>query len=408
MNKFIRHIEGDKAIWAITLLMGLISFLPVYSASSNLVFLYDTGSTVSFLLKHASLLFIGFIIMYGVHKLPYNYFSGLSVLLYPVALLLLIYTAMQGKVIEGANASRWIQLPFVGVSFQTSTFAVIVMLTYAARFLARNYQKEVSFKKSVTLLWFPVALMLLFIFPANFSTAALGFLTVLTLAYVACHPPLHLLKILGIACLLVLLFIITAKAFPEAFPNRVDTWINRVENFASGSKEDNYQSEIAKTAIATGGLLGLGPGKSIQKNFLPQSSSDFIFAIIGEEFGFLGTLFLILLYLLLLFRMVLTARKSSTNFGRILVIGLGISIIFQAFVNMAVAVGLLPVTGQPLPLISAGGTSIWMTCVALGMILSVSANRISKPEENTTASESDSTTSENPLVIFSKEETLEV
>lgn len=407
MKNIFRYIEGDKAIWAIAMLMGLISFLPVYSASSNLVFLHDTGSTASFLFKHASLLFIGFIIMYGIHKLPYNYFSGLSVLLYPVALLLLIYTALQGKVIDGANASRWIQVPFVGVSFQTSTFAVIVMLAYAARFLARNHQKELSFKKSLLMLWLPVGLMLAFVLPANFSTAALAFFSVLVLAYTACHPTLHLLKVLGIACLGVLLFILTAKAFPNAFPNRVDTWINRIENFSSEDSQDNYQSEIAKTAIATGGLFGLGPGKSIQKNFLPQSSSDFIFAIIGEEFGFMGTMFLVLLYLLLMFRIVLTARKAQTQFGRLLVIGLGFSIMLQAFVNMGVAVGIFPVTGQPLPLISAGGTAIWMTCLALGMILSVSAQRLSKIEESSEEVEEENS-AENPVLIFSKEETLGV
>lgn len=405
MNIF-RYIEGDKAIWAIAMLMGLISFLPVYSASSNLVFLHDTGSTVSYLLKHASLLFIGFIIMYGIHKLPYNYFSGLSVLLYPVALLLLFYTAMQGKVIDGANASRWIQVPFVGVSFQTSTFAVIVMLAYVSRFLARNHHKELSFKKSLLMLWLPVGLMLALVLPANFSTAALAFFSVLVLAFIACHPVVHLLKILGIACLGILLFILTAKAFPDAFPNRVDTWINRIENFSSGNAQDNYQSEIAKTAIATGGLFGLGPGKSIQKNFLPQSSSDFIFAIIGEEFGFLGALFLVLLYMLLLFRIVLAARKAQTQFGRLLVIGLGFTIILQALVNMGVAVGLFPVTGQPLPLISAGGTAIWMTCLALGMILSVSAQRLNKTEENTDEVDTEENPSENPVLVFSKEETL--
>jgi cell division protein FtsW len=172
------------------------------------------------------------------------------------------------------------------------------------------------------------------------------------------------------------LFILTAKAFPDAMPNRVDTWMSRIENFSNGEDtEADYQIEKAKIAIASGGIQGVGPGKSIQKNFLPQSSSDFIFAIIVEEYGLAGGLFLLMLYLWLLFRIVIVSQKADTVFGKLLVVGVGLPIVFQALINMAVAVELFPVTGQTLPLISSGGTSIWMTCLAIGIILSVSAKR---------------------------------
>jgi cell division protein FtsW len=411
MPNLFKYVEGDKALWAAVALLGLISFLPVYSASSNLVFLYGQSSTLSYLFKHASLLFIGFSIMYGIHKIPYNYFSGLSVIVYPVALLLLIYTATQGNTIAGANASRWIQIPYVGISFQTSTFAIIVLISFVARFLARHIQTELTFRRALMTLWLPVGLMLAFVLPANFSTTAIAFLLIVVLAYIGNHPVKHIAKIMGFACLALTLFILVAKAFPNMLPNRVDTWINRIENFVSDENvQDDYQADKAKTAIATGGLIGLGPGKSIQKNFLPQSSSDFIYAIIAEEFGMVGAIFLLSLYLFILFRVLIIARRASTNFGKLIVIGLGLSIILQAFINMGVAVGLFPVTGQTLPLLSAGGTSLWMTCVSLGIILSVSANRISarnKAVENEEAL-TDETEGTNPIEVFSEPESMNV
>jgi cell division protein FtsW len=198
---------------------------------------------------------------------------------------------------------------------------------------------------------------------------------------------------------MVLLFILVAKAYPDWVPNRIDTWVSRIENFSNS--EDiggNYQIERAKTAVATGGLLGLGAGKSVMKNFLPQSSSDFIYAIIVEEFGLVGGTALILLYLIVLFRIVVIAHKSDTVYGKLLVLGLGLPIIIQAFVNMAVALQVFPVTGQTLPLISSGGTAAWMTCIAFGMILSVSAGQ--KIEENTSKESEDK--NENPLTILSE------
>jgi cell division protein FtsW len=330
---------------------------------------------VGHLFKHAILLLLGFVIVYATHKIPYRYFSGLSVLMLPVVILLLVYTLTQGTVIEGANASRWIRIPIVGIGFQTSTLASVILMIYVARYLARNKDREITFKDSLLFMWLPVGAVLLLILPANFSTTAITFFMILLLAFLGGYPFKYIAAILGAGLLCLSLFIVTARAFPEAMKNsRVETWSSRIEKFASGDPEDNYQAEKAKIAIASGEIYGKGPGKSVQKNFLPQSSSDFIYAIIGEEFGLIGAIAIILFYLGLLFRLVIIATKTTTVFGTLLVLGVGLPIVFQAMINMAVAVGLFPVTGQPLPLISTGGTSIWMTCFAIGIVLSVSAS----------------------------------
>ena len=394
MRKIFQYIQGDKAIWAVVALLALFSFLPVYSASSNLAYLYGDGSTLPFLLKHFAHLVLGFAILYGVHKIPYHYFRGLSIIALPVIILLLLITITEGTMIEGANASRWIRLPFVGVTFQTSTLAAVVLMTYVARYLSRIKDKEITFKETLLPLWLPVFIVLGLILPANLSTTAIIFTMVIILVFVGGYPLKYLGIILGAGLLFLTLFVLTAKAFPGVFPNRVDTWISRIENFSDNEDtEADYQIEKAKIAIASGGVTGLGPGKSIQKNFLPQSSSDFIYAIIVEEFGMIGAFFLLFLYLLLLFRLIIVAHKASSMFGKLLVIGVGLPIVFQALINMAVAVELFPVTGQTLPLISSGGTSIWMTCLAIGMILSVSAKRevVVQDEEE-----------QNPLDILSE------
>ncbi|NVK52740.1 MAG: FtsW/RodA/SpoVE family cell cycle protein [Flavobacteriaceae bacterium] len=375
MQHLFKHIKGDKTIWAIVAVLAVFSFMPVYSASTNLVYVVGSGSTFGYLIKHMVLLIMGFIIIYGVHKIPYRYFSGGSVLMLPVVVILLIYTLSQGTTIGGANASRWIRIPFVGVGFQTSTLAGVIVMVYVARYLAKNKEKKIAFKESLWQLWLPVGIILMLILPANFSTTAIIFFMVVLLGFIGGYPLKYIGYILGASALVLTLFILTAKAFPDAMPNRVSTWQSRIENFSKGNLEEGYQVTKAKIAIATGGLTGKGPGKSVQKNFLPQSSSDFIYAIIVEEFGLVGAFSVIFIYFLLLFRILIAAKKANTIFATLLVIGVGIPIIFQAMINMAVASNLFPVTGQTLPLISSGGTSIWMTCFALGMILSVSATK---------------------------------
>ena len=376
MKTVFDNIKGDRIIWAIAALLAIFSFLPVYSAASNLAYIGSGSNTFSYFIKHFVHLFLGFSIIYGVHKIPYRYFKGLSMVMIPVVLILLIITMLQGATIGGANASRWIRVPIVGFTFQPSTLAALVLMVYVARYLSKIKDETISFRESVLPLWLPVFIVLALILPANFSTAALIFSMVILLTFVGGYPLKYLSIIIGSGVVVLALFVLTAKAFPDLMPNRVDTWTSRISSFVDSEvTQEDYQIEKAKIAIASGGVQGLGPGKSVQKNFLPQSSSDFIFAIIIEEYGLIGGILLLILYLWLLFRIVIVAQKSDSVFGKLLAIGVGIPVIFQALVNMGVAVQLFPVTGQTLPLISSGGTSIWVTCLALGVVLSVSAKR---------------------------------
>jgi cell division protein FtsW len=395
MEALFKNIKGDRLIWAIAALLAIFSFLPVYSAASNLAYVRGDGSTFNYFVKHFLHLFLGFAIMYGVHRIPYKYFKGLSIVLMPVVFVLLVVTMFQVSASESAtNARRWISVPLVG-SFQPSTLASVVLMVYVARYLSKIKDKAVTFKETILPLWLPVFIMLALILPANFSTTAIIFTMVLTLTFLGGYPIRYLGIIIGTGLIVLVLFVLPAKAFPELMPNRVDTWISRIENFSNAEDtEADYQIEKAKIAIASGGIQGVGPGKSVQKNFLPQSSSDFIFAIIVEEYGLVGGMILLILYLWLLFRIVIVSHKSDTIFGKLVVVGVGLPIVFQALINMAVAVELFPVTGQTLPLISSGGTSIWMTCLAIGIILSVSAKReeIKAREEH----------EDNPLEILSE------
>ncbi|NDI99388.1 FtsW/RodA/SpoVE family cell cycle protein [Flavobacterium sp. LaA7.5] len=372
MKELIKNLKGDKGIWSFVVLLALISFMPVFSASTNLVYVIGKGSTIGYLVKHLVHIFIGFALIYFVHKVPYHYYRALSQIAMPIVGLLLVFTFFQGTVIGGANASRWIKVPFIGVTFQTSALAMIVLMVYVARYLAKIEDKKVTFKSSFIELWIPVFIILALILPANFSTAALIFSMVCMLVFVGKYPMRYLAMIIGIGVTGLTLFVLFAMAFPKAMPNRVDTWMSRIERFTTDEpNEDDYQIEKAKIAIATGQIYGLGPGKSVQKNFLPQSSSDFIFAIIVEEYGLVGGLGVLFLYLILFFRFLVSAHKAKSLFGKLLIVGLGFPIIFQALINMGVAVELLPVTGQTLPLISSGGSSVWMTCIAIGIIISV-------------------------------------
>ncbi|MGJ8548696.1 FtsW/RodA/SpoVE family cell cycle protein [Winogradskyella wichelsiae] len=394
MQNLFKQIKGDRAIWAIVTLLAIFSFLPVYSAASNLAYHGGNTSTFSFFIKHFMHLFLGFVIMFGVHKVPYKYFRGLSIIMIPIVFMLLLITMLQGTTIEGANASRWIRIPIVGMSFQTSTLAAVVLMVYVARYLSKIKDKEVKFTESILPLWAPIFLILMLILPANFSTTAIVFTMIMMLSFVGGYPIKYLLLMVLGGIMALTIFVLVAKAFPGAMPNRVDTWISRIENFSNGEDtEADYQIEKAKIAIATG-ISPLGPGKSIQKNFLPQSSSDFIFAIIIEEYGLIGGVFLLVLYMWLLFRIIVVSHKSDTIFGRLLVLAVGLPIVFQALLNMGVAVELFPVTGQTLPLISSGGTSIWMTCLSIGIILSVSAKREELKEKEDAE--------DNPLSVLSE------
>jgi cell division protein FtsW len=275
MKELINSLKGDKVIWSFVALLALFSFMPVFSASSNLAYSnHGTGNTIGYLLKHLAHVFIGFIIIYWVHKVPYHYYKAISKITLPIVWLLLGYTLVKGTVIAGANASRWIQVPFIGITFQTSTLASIVLMLYVARYLSKTREEKITFQESLFELWLPVFGTLLFILPANFSTAALIFSMVLMLTFVGKYPLKYISFIVGSGIAALVLFVLLAEAFPDSsFFSRVDTWSSRMENFTSNKPgEDDYQIEKAKIAIATGGVYGLGPGKSVQKNFLPQSS----------------------------------------------------------------------------------------------------------------------------------------
>ncbi|GAB5556936.1 MAG: FtsW/RodA/SpoVE family cell cycle protein [Schleiferiaceae bacterium] len=403
MKKVAEYIKGDKVIWAIAGLLALFSFMPVYSASSNIAFMYSNGNTTAMLIKHLVHLAIGFSAMYFIHKINYKYFAGISLLVGPIVLFLLIYTLGQGTTIGNANASRWIRIPVLGFTFQTSALASIALLVFLARNLVKYDVKNLSLRDAVLYFLLPIGAVCALILPANFSTAALIFLLSMILLIIGYFPMKYIGLSIGAGLFGLVMFIGVVLIFPN-ISNRVSTWKARIENFSAGDAESNYQVSKAKMAIAQGGVFGKGPGKSVQKNFLPQSNSDFIYAVIIEEFGVITGLLIIGLYIFLFFRIVRIAMRSPSPFGKYLSIGLGIGIVFQAFINMAVAVNLIPVTGQTLPLVSAGGSSIWMTCIALGMIISVSRsfidNSIDNPVDN--PEESDATEDLDPSETLSE------
>ncbi|TAI46871.1 FtsW/RodA/SpoVE family cell cycle protein [Flagellimonas allohymeniacidonis] len=397
MLALLKNLKGDKAIWGVVALLALFSFLPVYSASTNLVYVNDDGTTLGHLVKHGVLLFLGFGIIYGVHRIPTHYFKGLSIIALPIVLILLAYTLTVETKIGGVTANRWIKIPFVGVNFQTSTLASVVLMIWIARYLTKIKDIQITFKESILPLWVPTALVVLLILPENFSTAAIICFMVLILCFLGGYPLKYLLTIVGAGLVLFGMFLFVLFKTPDVLPQRAGTWKSRIETFWSPEKADKdalHQLTLAKIAVAEGGVVGKGAGKSVIKNMLSQSTSDFIFAIIIEEYGLLGGGALLFFYLLLLFRIVVVANSAKTVFSKLLVIGVGLPIVFQALINMAVVVQLFPVTGQPLPLISMGGTSIWMTCMAIGIILSAS-NKSENLEESIDIDES------NPLEVLS-------
>lgn len=386
MNKFKQIFRGDSTIWALMFLLLGFSFLPVFSSSTNLAYTAKGGSTISYIIKHIVHAGIGVFITYQIHKVKYQYFRAISRMFLPIMWALLIYTQFKGTMIGGANASRWIQIPIIGMSFQTSTFSFLVLMVYVSRYLAKAKDEILNYKKSFIELWIPVFLTVGLILPSNFSTAALIFTMVLMLVFISQYPFKHLLATVGISIFGLIFFILIAKAFPgNNLTSRVATWEKRITSFADDkpkNPDDVYQIEISKTAIATGGIYGLGPGKSVQRNFLPQSSSDFIYAIIVEEYGLIiGGYAILLFYLILFYRFLIASHKTKDLFGKYLIIGLGFPIFLQALINMGVAVSLFPVTGQPLPLISSGGSSIWAVCIALGIIINVTKKEEEIKEE---------------------------
>lgn len=381
MNLFKKYIKGDKYLWAFIGLLAVFSFLPVYSASSNLVYTVGSGSVISHMGKHAIFLIVGLLIVIAIQRVNYKYFGGFAFIAVIISVILLAYTLLQGNTIEGANASRWLTLPGTSVTIQTSTFASMALLIYIARYLTKIRDKEVSFGSTLLPLFLPMFVIIGLILPANGSTAAILFAMCLMLLFIGRFPIKFLAIIIGSGILAISAFVYVAINHPEVLPsNRVQTWQSRIKNFSNDDGIESYQVHHAKAAINRGGIKGVGPGKSVFKQTLPQSSSDFIFAIIVEEYGIIGAAGLIFVYLLILFRIVWVATRIHTFFGTLVVCAVGLPVIFQAFINMGVAVNLFPVTGQPLPMISYGGTSMWVTCLAFGIVLSVS-RAVLTPEE---------------------------
>ena len=369
-----KKIGGDKAIWIVVIALAIFSFLPVYSASSN----FGVNLIFSNIIKHVSIIFIGIMIMYSTHLLDYKYFKGLSLIVLPLVIFLLFFASFQGNVIDGANANRWLNIPILDISFQPSTLASIFLLIYLSNFLSKEKNKNLSLTKTFLLMWLPIVLVVGLILPSNFSTALLIFIMSTMIIFIAGYKLKHLTVLFLLFIFLISSFLYAVNKFPDIIPNRVDTWTNRIENFVNNDIDDtsNYQINRAKAAIANGKIFGVGAGKSSMKYILPQSTSDFIFSIIAEEYGIIVSLIILLLYVVLLFRIIITSYRSQTKFGQLVSVAVGIPVVFQAFTNMAVAVQLIPVTGQPLPLVSTGGTSIWITFLAMGILLSVSKNKI--------------------------------
>jgi cell division protein FtsW len=388
MDSLLYRTKGDKVIWAIVLVLAIASLLVVYSSTGTLAYRMSK-STESYLFKQVAFILLGIAVIYFAHRVNYTIYSRLSLILFLIVIPLLIYTLFFGvRLNEG---SRWIRLPIIRLTFQTSDLAKLALFMYVSRLLSKKQDVIKDFKKGFLPVMIPVGIVCLLIAPANLSTALLIGATSLLLLFIGRANTKHLLAVVGIA-MIPLAMLIMAAVYDHQANNgekvkteeqsrlfaRVSTWVNRVENFIYGGKdienEDNYQINQAKIAIAKGGWVGLGPGNSEQRNFLPHPYSDFIYAIIIEEYGLIGGAFILFIYLIFLLRSINLFRKCPYAFGAFLALGLSFTLVIQALTNMAVNVNLFPVTGVTLPLVSMGGSSFLFTCLAIGIILSVARN----------------------------------
>ena len=369
MNDFVtKYIQGDKVIWGVVLFLSTISILAVYSSIGDLAFRYADGNTMVYLKRHLLFIFAGFLTMYFIHRVPYSLFFTASQLIIVVAGLLLIFTLFLG--VSKNDATRWLLIPGTGLAFQTSDLAKFGLIVYIARTLSLNQSSQEAIDASFKKIMIVTGLICLLILPSNFSTAVLLFGAALVLMYIGRMSLKIIAKALGILFIALLLFIAVSSYVPGL--GRVGTWKNRIVNFINEDESGISQPNLAKTAIATSGLIGKGPGNSEVKYMLPQAYSDFIFAIIVEEWGSLAAIAIIFAYLVLLYRVGLIIKRTSRTFAAFLAAGIVILLVFQAFMNMMVAVGIGPVTGQPLPLVSMGGTSLLITFASLGVVLSIS------------------------------------
>jgi len=385
VKEIFKYFEGDRTIWLIIFVLTVVSMLAVYSATGTLAYKYHHGDTSHYLFRHSTLLFIGFVVLFLVHKINYIWYKRIAKYLIWLTIPLLLFTLKGGASLN--EASRWIVLPGTGLSFQTSDLAKFALIIFVARHLTDNQDNIKDFKTGFRPIFLWIMVIVVLIFPANFSTAAMLFLISMTMLFVGRVRTLYIggVFIAGATFLLLSFFTIKFVAPNMLEYGRVGTWVNRVERFVGGDGEENegnFQAEQSQIAIVKGGFLGQGPGNSEQRNFLPHPYSDFIFAIIIEEYGLWGAAIIIAMFLLLFHRIGQIVNKSTSSFGSYLAIGIGLSLTIQAFINMGVAVGIFPVTGQTLPLVSMGGTSILFTSASLGMLLSVSKFTVAKEKES--------------------------
>ncbi len=383
-----KHFKGDPVIWAIIVVLTIFSLLAVYSSTGTLAYRWRGGNTAYYVLRHSVFLISGLVAIFVVHQISYKYYARLSPILLGIAFILLVVTLFWGVSENAANR----RLPVLGLTFQTSDFAKLVLVIYLAQRLASRQNNILDFKKTLLPMFITISIACVLILPANFSTAVLLFASSVTLLFIGRVSFKQLTGLCAIAVLAGMLIIGGLYGLQKAGVNtvitqRASTWVGRVDRFFSDETPSqerkqgaDYQPIQAKIAVGTGGIIGKGPGNSVQRNFLPHPYSDFIYAIIIEEWGLIGGMVILFLYINLLHRTILIVRKCNKTFPAFLAIGLAIGLVFQALMNMMVAVGLGPVTGQPLPLVSMGGTSLIFTGVSLGIILSISHD-VRKQEE---------------------------
>ncbi len=366
---FKKYFRGDAIIWAVIIALSIFSLLAVYSSTGSLAYKYQGGDTSYYVIKHAILLLFGLVIIFITHKIHFKYFSRLSQVLLVIATFLLVLTLFIGISIN--SATRWLVIPGIGLTFQTSDFAKLALIMYLARMLSLKQNIIKDFNRAFIPVLIPVLVTCMLILPYNLSTSIILFVSSFILMFIGRISFRYLFTFGAIVAVITGIFVILAIS--NKWEGRAGTWRNRIESFVNRDSNEHYQVDQSKIAIVSGGLIKVRPGKSVQRNFLPLPYSDFIYAIIIEEYGLAGGIIIMFLYLYLLFRAGVIIRKSTRTFPAFLAMGLTILIVVQAMVNMAVAVNILPVTGQPLPMISMGGTSMIFTCIAFGIILSVSS-----------------------------------
>ncbi len=400
-NNLISKTKGDKVIWALVVLLTLVSLLAVYSATGSLAYKNYKGNTEIYLFKQVAFILAGIMVIYFAHLVNYTFYSKAAQIAFLISLPLLFYTLFFGvKMNEG---SRWIRLPLINMTMQTSDFARLALFMYLARLISKKQPVIKDFKKGFLPVIAPVIITCALIAPANLSTALLLGASCLLLLFIGRVNTKHILMTIG-AAMIPIIFLVSAAVIRHEKTNddevvvatkkssstlfgRVDTWIGRMESFIYGSKEIDegaYQVNQAKIAISKGGVFGVGPGNSTTRDYLPQAYNDFIYAIIIEEYGLMGGAFIMFVYLVFLYRCIRIFKKCPFAFGAFLALGLSFTLAIQAVANMAVTVNLFPVTGVTLPLVSMGGTSFIFTCLAIGIILSVARN-VEQIEGKTTA-----------------------